>query len=438
MRSGLVLTILFLGAAWALVHPWVGVLLWTWISLMNPHQLTWGAEDFPVAAVAGGATLVGLILSKDKKNFFLSAPSVVLILFMLWMCITYLFSFFPEKSTEMLTRVLKIDFMILVALVLLHSKQHIFSLVWVLVLSLGFYGVKGGIFTLATGGGYHVNGPPTSFIGGNNEIALALIMIVPFMHFLRDQARKTWQRHAWLLAMALTSIAVIGSQSRGALLGVVAMLALFWIRARQKLLFGILIVLGGILLFTFMPESWHERMDTIKTYQQDSSAMGRINAWWMAWNLATHNLFGGGFSIYTSDVFARYAPNPLDVHAAHSIYFQVLGEHGFVGLGLYLTLWGLIWSSAGWLRKNATGNPETEWAAVLGSMCQVSLIGYAVGGAFLGLAYFDLPYDILVLVVLARRLVEAHRNNKEAANPESGREGLPLAKVTRILPGRSG
>jgi hypothetical protein len=38
-------------------------------------------------------------------------------------------------------------------------------------------------------------------------------------------------------------------------------------------------------------------------------------------------------------------------------------------------------------------------------MCQVSLLGYAVGGAFLSLSYFDLPYDVMVLVVLTRAWV---------------------------------
>lgn len=39
-------------------------------------------------------------------------------------------------------------------------------------------------------------------------------------------------------------------------------------------------------------------------------------------------------------------------------------------------------------------------------MVQVSLLGYAVGGAFLSLAYFDLPYNMMVMVVLARKWVE--------------------------------
>lgn len=431
MRSIAVLLIVFLGAAWALAHPYVGVLVWTWVSIMNPHNLTWGAaQNFPVAAVVAVATLVGMLFTKDKKQFFISPPSAALILFMLWMCVTYLFSYFPEKSTEMLSRVLKIDLMILVSLVLLYRKQHITALVWVIVLSLGFFGVKGGIFTLATGGGYRIYGPG-GFIGENNAMALALIIVIPLMYFLREQATKAWQRHAWVAAMALTAIAAIGSQSRGALLAMVAMMVMLWYRGRQKILLGTLMVVGSILLLGFMPESWRARMETIGTYQQDGSAMGRINAWWMTWNLATDNIFGGGFSIYNQTVFALYAPDPQDIHAAHSIYFQVLGEHGFVGLTLYLTMWILTWRWANWLRKNATGNLETGWAATLGSMCQVSLVGYAVGGAFLSLAYFDLPYNIMVLVVLARRWVEHYQRGENFDRP------LPADTGTNRVPKKS-
>ena len=156
----------------------------------------------------------------------------------------------------------------------------------------------------------------------------------------------------------------------------------------------------------FLPEQWFSRMNTIGDYQSDASAMGRINAWWMAWNLASDRFFGGGFSIYDLNVFGRYAPDPTDVHAAHSIYFQVLGEHGFVGLFLFMTLWILVWWNAGKLRQEARKEPQTEWLSDLGAMCQVSLVGYAVGGAFLSLAYFDLPYNILIMIVVGRRWIK--------------------------------
>ena len=104
--------------------------------------------------------------------------------------------------------------------------------------------------------------------------------------------------------------------------------------------------------------------------------------------------------------FNMYGLYNTDTIAAHSIYFQILGNHGFVGLFLFIALWISTYRWAGWLRKNTPDIPEAHWARILGGMVQVSLLGYAVGGAFLSLAYFDLPYNMMVMVVLARKWVE--------------------------------
>jgi probable O-glycosylation ligase (exosortase A-associated) len=251
------------------------------------------------------------------------------------------------------------------------------------------------------------------------------------MRFLQLQAKRAWLRHGLTLLMLLSAIAALGTQSRGALLALGAMAVMLFARGGgRRLWLGIALVIVGAALIAFMPATWDQRMSTIVDYQRDSSAMGRINAWWMAWNLAKDRFFGGGYAIYDQATFARYAPNPLDVHAAHSIFFQVLGEHGFVGLALFLLLGYMIWRWAGWLRRNAPGNPETEWAADLGSLCQVSLIGFAVGGAFLSLAYFDLPYNLLVLVVVARRCVHLPVEAQAA-------ERLKLAELSAQSPRRS-
>src|SRR5690606_40380642 len=108
------------------------------------------------------------------------------------------------------------------------------------------------------------------------------------------------------------------------------------------------------------------------------------------------------------EYFFLYGKHETIVRAAHSIYFQILGNHGFIGLFLFLTLWIITYREAGWLRKNANISPDTLWAAQLGAMAQVSLVGYAVGGAFLSLSYYDLPYNIMVLVVMAKKWVTSH------------------------------
>ena len=412
-------------AAYGLLHPWLGILGWTWVSIMNPHAFSWRLSSMPVAALVAGTTLLGLLITKDRRKFVVEPESAILMLFMLWMTITLVLAFRPGDSYSMWNRVMKIDLMILVAMVVLHSKKHILLLAWVLVFSIGFFGVKGGLFTLATGGSYRVWGPDGSYIQGNNEIALALVMIIPLMRFLQLTTSSKWISRGLVASMLLCAAAALGSHSRGALLAIVAMAAVLWWRSKKKVVGLIVIPVLGIAMASFMPAEWWDRMGTIQTYDQDASAGGRINAWWMAWNVAKDNFFGGGFTFTSRSVCAVYAPIPDDCRAAHSIYFMVLGEHGFVGLSLFLLLWAVVYVSAGHLRTQGKRLPETQWLSHLGAMCQVSLAGYAVGGAFLSLSYYDLPYNILILVVLGRRwmagkewLVEA----AEAASASAARE----------------
>jgi putative inorganic carbon (HCO3(-)) transporter len=297
--------------------------------------------------------------------------------------------------------------MILVALTLLKTRRHIEFFVWVVVFSLGFYGVKGGIFTIMTGGNYRVWGPG-GFIGGNNEVALALIVVIPLMRYLQLQATKRWVRHGFTAAMLLSAAAALGSHSRGALLAIAAMAVYLWLKSPKKMGFGVFLSLAGVLLVIFMPENWSDRMHTIRTYEEDASAMGRINAWWTAVNVARAHVTGAGFDMYSPVIFSRFAPDPRDIHAAHSIYFQVLGEHGFIGLFLFLAIWWSVWRMARSITNYKSTDPNLLWAKQLAAMCQVSLVGYFVGGAFLSLAYFDLPYNLLVMTILIKRwLIQA-------------------------------
>ena len=387
----------------SLRHAWIGILGWTWVSIMNPHRLTYGFMfDFPVAAAIGGSALLGLLFAKDKQNPFKGPPVVWMTLLTVWMTITMMTAFDFSASAEIWKKIIKVNFMVLITLVLMDSKAKMLSFAWIFVASTAFFGIKGGLFTMATGGTYRVWGPAGSTIEGNNELAVALIVAIPLIRFLQTTVTQNWIRHALTASMLLCAAAALGSHSRGALLAIAAMAIMLWLRSPQKI-FGAIALVGISLSFlAFMPEEWTSRMDTIATYDQDSSAMGRINAWWMAWNLASSQFFGGGYEIYNPTIFSMYAPNPFDVHAAHSIYFQILGEHGFIGLFLYLAMGFSTWKTAAWLREHGGGQPETRWCADLGAMSQVAIVGFVVGGAFLSLAYWDLPYNLLALLVAAK------------------------------------
>lgn len=410
MRDILLLGIILAALPFAMRFTWVAVLLWTWISIMNPHKLAYGfANAAPFAAIAAGAAMISLVFNRDRFKLPLNPVVVTLMLFTFWMCVTTLFAINPELSWVQLNKVLKIQLMTLIAMIALRERKHIELFIWINILSIGFYGFKGGIFTLLTGGASRVWGPPGGFIEGNNEIALALVVTIPLMNYLRVVASRPWIRLSLLVLMVLSVVAAVGTQSRGAFLALVAMGLVLWARSNRKLTTGIAVSMVAILVIAFMPSSWEQRMSTIQSYEEDTSAMGRINAWRTTINLANSRPTGGGFEIYTPEIFATYAPNPADLKVAHSIYFSVLGEHGYLGLALFLLLWWLAFRMIRRIRTQAKARPETQWVHQLAGMCQVSLVGYAVGGAFLSLAYFDLPYNILVILVVSMRWLEEKR-----------------------------
>lgn len=407
MRDVLVLGIIAVAVLVALRRPWIGVLTWVWISLMNPHRFTYGfAYDAPVAAVAALSVLVGLLIAPDRDSPFKGAPVAWLCALTVWITISWLGGLDVAGNQAQWSKVMKINLMVLVALMALRAKDHILALAWVMTLSIAMLGTKGGLFTLLNGGNYRVWGPPDSFVEGNNEFAVAVIMSIPLLRFLQLQVRNRWLSWGLLAAMVLSAASAVGSHSRGGLLAVAAMAGMFWWRGSRKLLGGVLIAAVGTLLVMFMPDSWSERMGTIQSYEEDASALGRFSAWWVSWRLAFDYPFGVGFNISRPDLFAAYSPYPqFGTPAAHSIYFQMLGHHGFVGLFLFLGLWVSTWRAAAAIRRQACEIEEARWCVQLAGLCQVSLVGYLAGGAFLQLAYFDFPYYVMVLIVLTHQWV---------------------------------
>jgi probable O-glycosylation ligase (exosortase A-associated) len=422
MRDLALTALIFGGLPFALRHPYAGVFYWTWLGLMNPQRLAYGfAHDFPYSYVVAIVTLLGLVFTRDPKGIKGGALTKLLIAFMVWMSFTTLFALHPEPAHVLWLRVFKIQVMIWVAIMLLQTRKQLLFYVWIMVIALGYYGGKGGLFTIAHGGSYKVFGPDDSYVSDNNSLAVALIMLIPLIYYLTSQTSKKWVKRGLIFLAFLCAFSALGSQSRGALLSIGAMTAFLWFKNKRNPMLAVVILIAVPAMIHFMPASWTSRMETIETYDKDRSAMGRINAWHMAFNLATSRPIGGGFELAFQDTFAEYAPDPLMVVVAHSIYFEVLGEHGFVGLGLFLGIWIVGWRKASQIIVLARHGPEFDWAKGLASMIQTSLVGYLIGGAFLNLAYYDLPYYLLVVLIVTHEIV-----SKEIASRVKGGDPVSI------------
>ena len=436
MRDIALTAFVFGSLPFILKRPQLGVIMYIWISVMNPHRLTWSfAYDMPFAMIVGVITLIGAFLSKDLRKPPANALMLSMIAFGLWTAISTIFAFYPELSFERWKALMKTMLVASLIPMLFHRKEDLRLLVWVIVLSIAFYGTKGGIWTLFKGGEARVYGPMESTIADNNAISVAIVMVIPLMRYL--QATSPYKAVRWALVgmMIACGIAVLGSYSRGAFLAVFAMLAFLWWKGRHKI--PVLVVFLVMIPFALssMPEKWYDRMQTISEYQLEASAQMRLNSWATMLNIANDRpLTGGGFEVAERAVYDRYSPDPaFPPQVAHSIYLQALGEHGYVGLALYLSMLLAVWLNAGKIVKLAQARSDMAWAREWAEMMRVTLVGFAVGGAFLSLVNFDVPYYLVALMAATLVLVERTASEKpvtEAPMEPSGSQKAPANEIT--------
>jgi probable O-glycosylation ligase (exosortase A-associated) len=333
----------------------------------------------------------------------------------------------------MWSRVEKVLFMCLVGYALTTSRERIDQLVWVVVLSIGVWGVKGAIFDLLHGGTARVYGPGTSDIGDNNDFGVALIIILPLMFYQWHRQTNRYLRHGIIVMVFLVALGVLFTYSRGALVGACAMGTVFWLRSRAKLTTGLLIIAVGLFALLFVPEGWFKRMDTIGTYQEDSSAMSRILFWKISLRVAeVHPFLGGGFKVTywpaaVNPMLSGTTLPPLTApKAPHSIYFEVLSEHAWFGLALYLAIAVFSWRNCSWLVRRSRDRPDLAWANFLGRMGQGSLVAFWVGAAFVSQAYLDEYWCIIFVFDAARRLVARETGSAVAFAGGPGMLPTPL------------
>ncbi|HEX19449.1 MAG TPA: putative O-glycosylation ligase, exosortase A system-associated, partial [Acidiferrobacteraceae bacterium] len=261
MRDLLVAAVIFGAIPLILWRPYIGVLVWSLIGYMNPHRLTYGwAYDFPFAQVIAIVTLVAIVFSTEPKRIPFLPIVKVWVLFILWMNVTTYFALEPAVAIQEWDRMLKVQLISFITLMLITNRERLDLLVWTIAISLGFYGLKGGVFSILTGGQYLVFGPDLSFIEDNNDLALALVMILPLMRYLHLEATKRYLKWGLLIAMGLTALSILTSHSRGALLAISAMGVFMLLKSPYKLRAILVTVILLPIMLSFMPDAWFDRM----------------------------------------------------------------------------------------------------------------------------------------------------------------------------------
>jgi len=419
MRDVIVLAIIFASVPISLLNPYFGVLMWYWVTYFNPHRFTWSfAYDFPVAMVVAAPTLVGTIFAKKSLRSLFCLESILLVLLWAWFAISYIHAQgiplftanMPDAAYEM-NHMSKIFLFTFVMIMLVNTRERARGVLLVTAGSLGLLAVKGAIFGLRTEGGARVWGPPDSFLSDNNAFGLALNMCLPLLFFLARQEKNRWMRLALRVTFACTVLGVLLTYSRGALLGLGVVLFFTILKTKHKALALSLAAVTAFFVIAAAPDAWMARMSGFMQGNLDASAEQRLVSWGTSWRFShDYPISGGSFDVLPNvDVFQRYEPRPLPLgylsSGPHSIYFQLLADQGFVGLGIFLFLIGACFWTLWRTRVAARSLPRAGYLVDYTSMIEISILGFMVSGAFLGFVYLDVIYEMIGLAIVLKMLL---------------------------------
>ncbi len=413
-----VLLALFLLSAFPMViyRYQVGAMIIGFISFMYPQSNTFGfALSVQWLDIFLVLSLVGYFLKQGYKDYKHHTIISLTLFLYLWVCLSTIFAINWMFAYDLWLKFSKVLVLCYVVYAMLNTERRLMAFMKVMVISIGFYGIKGGLFTIISGGGSQVLGPINSFFADNNGMALVLTMVLPFMIFFITHAESIYQRYFALFCTLTTAIAVLGTQSRTGLAALgVTILYFTWL---QKKLFRALLIIVpvAVVAFFFMPETWTERMMTTTELESDVSFQGRVDMWKASIRIANdYPILGGGYNvIYLPEVIVRYIPLGVTARAIHSAYFQMMAEHGYAGFVIFVIILGYTYYCARRMARQARNVSALPWMGDLTVAIRSSLVGYIVLGATANIAFFDLLYFVMVITAIADNLLQQHVVSKK-------------------------
>lgn len=415
MRDIVVLTFLIGCIIAAFKNPWWGVLSLAIFSYLNPHAYAWGfVRSLPVYYVLFLVVVFRTISAKDKQSLPKDWRIPVFIMLWVYFAITSTQAYFPEVAWKKFWVVTKIYLPFYFTLVLINTRHKLYSLIVVIGFSIGIAAVKGGIFAILRGFSARVYGPPNTQFEENNAFAVAMLMVIPMLLLWQKTTPNKWFKKGILLSIPIIYAASLCSWSRGALLTMTALTLILIGNSKRKYLAIPLVLAGSFFVKDYLPQEWFGRMNTLETYDEDASAMGRIHAWTDGWNhTLQHPFVGSGFDgwMYVTE------------RDWHSSYVEMFSEHGFIAFGLWLSLILGSVISLTTLPKKTRHVEGMEWVTDYCFAIRTSFICYMIGTAFLGLSYWDLLYHLVFISVLIKKFALEELAIKLKENGSRGMNG---------------
>lgn len=376
-----------------------GIIVLNWLCFMRPWAFSYGiVGSLPIFQIGFIVVFISALMRNAIKLRF---PGFLILhsSFHIWILLSNLFAYKPHQSWAFY-----ISFMVtlpIVSIFLFACIRDLKTLKWVLWASSGSLAIlaaKVGAASAAKGG-VHITQQIDGFVGDNNVFGLTICLAMACAFGLRNTLTKKWVIALFYSLISAAFLCIVFTKSRGAFLSMSIILLISTIASRTPIRNTFFLVAFAFIGYLSVPASYFDRLNTFENIEEDDSAMSRIFFWDLSWKQALDNpIFGIGLDNH-QDYNAEVTPDLLGSkpnHVAHSVYFQVLAETGFVGFFMYI---GMLFYTVVVLHKAFRStrslvklHPDLKWVSPLAFWMRNGFIGYIFGSAFLNMLPIDFPW----------------------------------------------
>ena len=401
-----------------MVSSW-SLILFNWVTFMKPQDLDfsfWRGKPMFLFALA-----FLMFINIVHKNFRLKMSSFLILFSLLyfWIIVCCFFAFIPDIAWSYFT-IYIVNYLptFIIVSACINSLNDVKYSIGTMSISITLLAAKVGLSNTLSGGG-RITDAIDGFVGDNNGIGLCVSLAIGATIGVLSMIENKYLKIALFICILLGIMTVLYTQSRGAFLTLAIIIMLSVIASKHRIRYAIIVSIIVITGYLMLPASMFERLDTLNSVEEDTSAMGRVDMWKGALKIAeVKPINGAGPGNFRA--FNHFLNPKMIGLVTHSIYFQLLSDTGYVGLIIYLTI---IISTLVLLQKTYSLSkkyhnifPEYHWVEQVSFWLRNALIGYMFGSGLLDMVPFDIPWYYLLYASLLHKMFENELNEKiEAA-----------------------
>lgn len=418
------LIVIFVLILWTVKDPFIGLLGLLMLNILRPGEIYPLFATLHVERIAAIVVLLSLLAHERR----VATPKITKAVLFFWgtMFAAIPLAFWIGQSISTTVEFGQIVVYHLLIVTLVNTEERFtrflvtFAILnaWLAGSSLYLYMTGSFVYTMnierATG--------LTSAGGDPNTLALTLVSGLPLVLLLLTRETGKLVKLIGLGAAAVSILTVINTGSRTNFFTLL-LLSLGFVATRKKwFLYVPAIIVVMAIAWTFIPQQYKARYETVNNLEKDESYQNRLLAWKAGWSMFKDNPFTGmGPGNFEFASGTTYWPGEGRKHwlNAHSLPLKALGELGSLGTFAFIYMLVTLFKLNGRLRRELSGSGLPGTLRFFPVACNFALVALLIAGYSSHNLYRSTWYMLASMSGALQLLWESHAAHAEDAPQES-------------------